>query len=151
MAVKDLELITASENEKPELSRFEHVLNSRRLPQSAKPPLPKLVGPNGETIEIPLLVYQVLKKIVAFMVQGKAFGVIPYDQSLSTQEAANILNVSRPFLIKLLEAGELPFVKVGTHRRVQFSHVLEYRNRTHIERRKALAEIANISQEIGEY
>jgi excisionase family DNA binding protein len=148
MVARELELIRANEDERPALSRIEGVLNSER---SAQHRLPKLVGPGGETIEIPLSVFRVLQRIVTYMVQGKAFSVIPYDQTLTTQEAADLLNVSRPFLIKLLESGELPFVKVGTHRRVQYGDLLAYKDRRHKERRKALADIANISQEAGEY
>ncbi len=85
------------------------------------------------------------------MMRGRAFSVIPYDQMLSTQDAADMLNVSRPFLVKLLEAGKLPFTKVGTHRRVQYSDLLQYKNNMHRERPTMLAEIANISQEAGEY
>jgi len=148
MVARELELIRANEDERPALSRIEGVLNSERSVQHC---LPKLVGPEGETIEIPLSVFRVLQRIVAYMVQGKAFSVIPYDQILTTQEAADILNVSRPFLVKLLESGELPFVKVGTHRRVQYGDLLAYKDRRHKERLKALAEIDNISQEAGEY
>ena len=70
---------------------------------------------------------------------------------LSTQEAADMLDVSRHFLVKLLEMGVFPFTKVGTHRRVQYSDLLQYKNHMHRERRRILAEIANISQEAGEY
>ncbi len=152
MAYGELELITAREDERPTLRRIEEVLNDEDgFPESAHHSLPKLVGPGGETIEIPLSVFRVLQQIVGYMMRGRAFSVIPYDQMLSTQEAADMLNVSRPFLVKLLEMGKLPFTKVGTHRRVQYSDLLQYKNHMHRERRKMLAEIANISQEAGEY
>lgn len=152
MANGKLERITAHEDEKPALRRIEEVINNENaFPQSAHHSLPKIVGPGGESIEMPLSVFRVLQKIVGYMVHDRAFSVVLGDQMLSTQEAADMLNVSRPFLVKLLEAGRLPFTKVGTHRRVQYNDLLQYKNHMHKERRKVLAEIANISQEAGEY
>jgi excisionase family DNA binding protein len=152
MATKELELISASENEKPALQKMEGVLN-REIPSSqpVNSSLPMLIGPEGEKLEIPISVFRALQKIVNYMMRGKAFSVIPYDQLFSTQEAADFLNVSRPFVVQILEEGEIPFIKVGTHRRVQFSDLLEYKNRMRQERHKALAEMARISQEAGEY
>lgn len=152
MTTKELELISASENEKPALQKMEGVLN-REIP-SSQPinfSLPMLIGPGGEKLEIPISVFRALQKIVSYMMRGKAFSVIPCDQLFSTQEAADFLNVSRPFIVQLLEAGDIPFIKVGTHRRVQFSDLLEYKNQMRQERHKALVEMASISQEAGEY
>lgn len=81
----------------------------------------------------------------------KDFSLVPYDQLLSTQEAAELLNMSRPSLIKVLEEGEIPYIKVGTHRRIQYGDVLEYKKRHHGERLQALTEMANMSQELGIY
>jgi DNA binding domain, excisionase family len=152
MPVQELELIAAAESEKPALKKMEGVLNRRQSNSNPPKVLPKLVGPSGEQIEIPMSVFKALYQIVDYMMRGKAFSVVPYDQTLSTQEAANMLNVSRPFLINnLLESGKLPYTKVGTHRRIQFSDLLEYKNHRRQERKATLAEIANISQEAGEY
>ena len=79
------------------------------------------------------------------------FSMIPCDQLLSTQEAADFLNVSRPFLIQLLEAGDLPSVEVGAHKFIQFNDLLEYKRRRSQERRKFLAEMLEFSQERGIY
>ncbi|HXR65046.1 MAG TPA: helix-turn-helix domain-containing protein, partial [Ktedonobacteraceae bacterium] len=70
---------------------------------------------------------------------------------LTTQEAADILHVSRPYLIKLLEEGEMPFTKVGLHRRIRFKDLRDYQKRRKEERRAALREMAHISQELGLY
>lgn len=85
------------------------------------------------------------------MSHGKDFSLVPYDQLLSTQEAAELLNMSRPSLIKVLEEGQIPYIKVGTHRRIQYSDVLEYKKCRHEERLHALAEMAHMSQELGIY
>lgn len=75
--------------------------------------------------------------------------LMPYHAELTTQEAADILNVSRPFLIGLLEGGQLPYHKVGTHRRVKFADLLIYKRRREVESEMALREIAAISQEMN--
>jgi excisionase family DNA binding protein len=153
MSVQELELITPDENERPVLKKMEGVLNSKKSLSTKPPslPLPKLVAPNGDSIELPLSIFRVLQRVVHYMIIGKAFSVVPYDQLLSTQEAADMLNISRPFLIKLLEAGALPFTKVGTHRRLQYSDLIIYKKHRDEERKKALAEMARMSEDLGIY
>jgi len=152
MLVKGTEPIKANENERQALQKIEEVLNRKPLlSQSDNASLPRLVGPNNETLEIPMSVFQVLQQAVNYMMHGKALSVIPCDQLLSTQEAADILSISRSSLVQLLEAGKLPFVEVGTRRRVQLSDVLEYKKHRSQQRRDSLAEMLSISQEAGEY
>src|SRR5579862_8611185 len=108
-------LITTNESEKLALQRMDGMLNGNgRGDISNSGSLPKLVGPHGEEIELPLSVFQLLKMAVHYMMLGRAFSIIPMNKELSTQEAADILNVSRPFLVNLLETGKIPFVKIGT-------------------------------------
>jgi len=69
-----------------------------------------------------------LASVMAILESGQGVSVVPINAELSTEEAAEILNVSRPHVVKLLETGMIPFHKVGTHRRIQLSEVLKYRD-----------------------
>ena len=91
-----------------------------------------------------------LAQILGFLANGQGVTVTPSNAMLTTQQAADFLNVSRPYLIKLLEAGEIPFEKVGTHRRVTFGELMEYKRRDDRERRHAADELTELGQELGE-
>lgn len=108
-----------------------------------------LRGSNGETddLVLPGHVLQILLDVLSEMSRGNAISLIPRHQELSTQEAANLLNVSRPFLVGLLESGEIPFHKVGAHRRVRLTDILAYKERTDQQRTQALDELSALSQE----
>lgn len=108
-----------------------------------------LRGCNGESddLVLPGHVLQILLDVLSEMSKGNAISLIPHHQEVSTQEAANLLNVSRPFLVSLLEKGEIPFRKVGAHRRVLLTDILTYREKTKQLRTQALDELAALSQE----
>src|SRR5215208_3928250 len=111
----------------------------------------KLRAPSGEEIELPHSVFEVLVRVVHEMARGNAVRILPVHAELTTQQAAELLNVSRPFLVGLLEEGEIPFRKVGSHRRVRLDDLLVYKDRRDRERKIALNELASESQELGLY
>ncbi|WP_409339927.1 helix-turn-helix domain-containing protein, partial [Nostoc edaphicum] len=111
----------------------------------------KLVGANGEQIIIPDSIYQVLLQIVHAMASGKAISIIPQQQELTTQQASELLNVSRPYLIKLLEQGDIHYIKVGSHRRVRFDDLMKYKQQRDIKRREGLKELTQFMQDEGFY
>ncbi len=82
---------------------------------------------------------------------GRAVVLIPENQQLTTQRAAGLLGVSRPHLIKLLEAGDLPFHKAGSHRRIYLKDLAAYQKRRDVERKAALDRIAKEAFESGLY
>jgi excisionase family DNA binding protein len=90
-----------------------------------------------------------LVDILAYMAEGEAVAIIPQDAELTTQQAADFLNVSRPFFVKLLEEGKLEFHKVGSHRRVYFRDLVAYKEQSMGERRKALDELAKQAQDLN--
>ena len=90
-----------------------------------------------------------LMSVLGELAQGNAVQVVPVHAELTTQEAANILNVSRPHMVKLLEDGKLPFHKTGRHRRVLFADLMKYKEQRDNESNKAMQELADHSQEFG--
>lgn len=112
-----------------------------------------LVGPDGQTVELPLEAFQVLRQVAQAMSVGKAITVAPIDQLLTTQEAANLLGISRPTLIKLLESGEISFERPGAsrHRRVRLHDVLDYQQHKRAQRRSELDELTREAAEAGGY
>jgi excisionase family DNA binding protein len=127
------------------------VAQIRELNRMLQGGTPALVGVDGAKLELPDTVFRLLKDIVRNMKLGRAIVLIPEDQQLTTQRAADLLGVSRPHLVKLLEAGELPYHKAGSHRRVYLRDILAYERRRDAERKKALDSIAKEAYEAGLY
>lgn len=109
---------------------------------------PRLVGPDGDTMAIPASAFHALKLVVQGMARGQTMTLVPHGKELTTQEAADLLHVSRPHLVKLLDDGAIPHYKVGTHRRIRIQDVLDYRERRAGSRRQKLNELTRLSQEL---
>ncbi len=104
---------------------------------------------DGQTLALPRAVKQLLAHLLTEMSHGNAVTLIPIHAEMTTQEAADYLNVSRPHLVKLLEEGTIPFHKVGSHRRVRFRDLKGYKDRITADRAKALDELAAQAQEFN--
>lgn len=106
---------------------------------------------DGHDLILPRQALTLLRDLLSEMAQGNAVTIVPTHAELTTQEAANILNVSRPYLVKLLETGEIPHHKVNTHRRVRFDDLMAYKQQSDAESAAALDELAKQAQELGMY
>lgn len=110
-----------------------------------------VVEHSEETIRLPREVATVLREILVNSAAGKSVGVIPMHAELTTQQAADLLNVSRPHVVKLMNDGMLPGHKVGTHRRIYASDVQEYKHQRDIAGRIAADELTALTEEMGLY
>lgn len=98
---------------------------------------------------VPRKAVELLRDILAEMAQGNAVTLMPLHAELTTQEAADALNVSRPYLVKLLESGAMPFTKAGTHRRIHLQDVIRYREQQSATSQKALQALVDQAQSHG--
>ncbi|MFL1377367.1 MULTISPECIES: helix-turn-helix domain-containing protein [unclassified Nocardiopsis] len=114
-------------------------------------PRARLVGPDGSEIELPEELYSVLRDVVAALSQGLAISIAPHNTMLTTQEAADLLGISRPTLVRLLTEGEIPYSMRGRHRRVLLHDLLGYRERSHREREDILDAMTAEGEEAGLY
>ena len=118
--------------------------------QGRKPLRVRLLDDPGKGIvEIPASAARMLVRVLEEMARGNAVTLIPAHAELTTQEAADMLRVSRPSLIQLLDEGKIEFRRVGTHRRVRLEALLAYKRRADTDRRAALVELAAYDQELG--
>jgi excisionase family DNA binding protein len=101
----------------------------------------KLIGPDGESRPLPDSVYAFLVELIGALQQGKCVTILQNQARLTTAEAASILGMSRQFLVNLLEAGEIAYHKVGTHRRIYVQDVMKYKVKRDDRRRKILREL----------
>ena len=102
---------------------------------------------DGHDLVLPRQAIALLHDLLTEMARGNAVTVVPTHAELTTQEAANILNVSRPHLVKLLEEGGIPFIKTGTHRRVRYEDLMTFKAQRDEQSQAALDELTAIAQE----
>lgn len=110
-----------------------------------------LVTADGSSIELPAEVYEALRDVVVAMADGQAITIAPHNTVVTTQEAADLLHMSRPTLVRLLQAGEIPFTQPGRHRRVNLADVLAYQHRLREARRDTLDTMTKDAAEDDSY
>jgi excisionase family DNA binding protein len=103
----------------------------------------------GESISVPAPAFRLFVDLLTHLANGEGVVLIPEHAELSTQQAADLLNVSRPYVVQLIEEHKLPARKVGTHRRVLLRDLIEYRRRDEAEREVVMQELADEAQELG--
>lgn len=112
---------------------------------------PALVGADGSRLEVPGLVFEALVQVATAMAHGQGVTVMPQNALLTTQEAAEMLGISRPTLVRLLADDEIPYEQRGRHRRVMLADLLVYQERMRRERRESLDRMAEEGQAAGLY
>lgn len=110
-----------------------------------------LVSPSGDPIPLPEPMYHLLARIVEVLVRGDAVTIVPVGKELTTQQAADLLNVSRQYLVRLLDEGRIPHRKTGKHRRLRIEDVLAFKAARDRERAKQLDALAAMTQDMGGY
>jgi excisionase family DNA binding protein len=129
------------------LQGFEVV--SQRIKSSRNRGVKIKIQETGEFITIPKKALSLLSAIIQNMAEGKTISIVPSNSEVSTQQAADMLNVSRPHLIKLLERKKIPFKKVGSHRRILLKDIMEYKEQQSKERETQLDFLANQAQDLN--
>jgi excisionase family DNA binding protein len=139
----------------PAEQRAEVEALSRVLDRAARADLErnacKLVGPSGEAIPIPESVFYALERVAEVLARGDSLTIVPVGKEMTTQQAADLLNVSRQYLVRLLDEGRIPFAKTGRHRRIRIEDVLAFKEERDRSRKAGLDELTRISEELGGY
>ena len=112
---------------------------------------PYLTDPAGRRLVVPEVIYDAFRDLLDALARGQAVTISCHGTELTTQQAADLLGVSRPTLIRLLDAGEIPSTRPNKHRRIKLADVEAYRQRRAVSRHEGLAAIAQVSDEMGLY
>jgi len=142
------EPVEARAQDRPALKRVVEALGQSVYRAADRP---KLVGPGNDEIDLPEAIYKVLRQAVRILLAGDGVSIVPVHKELTTQEAADLLNVSRPYLVRLLNENRIPHTKTGTHRRIKFGDLMEFKRTRDTERRQRLAELTALTEELGLY
>jgi excisionase family DNA binding protein len=142
MSIATQEPITLPQTEQRQVQDLERMLHLG---------VPALIGSSGERIELPSTVYQVLRRVVELMAQGQSITLVPDKQVVTTQRAADLLGMSRPFFVKLLETGAMAHHRVGNQRRVYLKDVLQFAKKRDDERQAALDRLTRDAFDAGLY
>lgn len=110
-----------------------------------------LVAGERKTLKLPAMALRMLAETMVHLARGNAVTIAPVHMELTTQQAADILGVSRPYLVKLLEEGKIPFRRPHHHRRVRLQELLEFKEREDTLRLQALDELTELTEELGLY
>ena len=120
----------------------------QRHPGEPHEPVRLTVEEDQEQLVLPRSAVELMARILAHMAAGRGVSVVPMHAELTTQQAADLLNVSRPFLVGLLDAGEIEYRLVGTHRRIKAASLVDYQRQDDVRRRAAADELTVLGQEL---
>jgi excisionase family DNA binding protein len=143
--------VAAPPEQRAEVGALFRAMGTMAHPPKKHAPKCKLVGPKGEMLAIPESVFYVLERVAEVMARGDSITIVPVGKELTTQQAADLLNVSRQYLVRLLDEECLPFTKTGKHRRLRIEDVLAFKENRDRNRRAGMRELSLLTQELGGY
>jgi len=143
--------VAAPREQQAQVAALSKALEGMVHARTRRAPPCKLVGPKGETIPLPESVFYVLERIAEVLARGDSITIVPVGREVTTQQAADLLNVSRQYLVRLLDEGRIPFRKTGKHRRLRIEDVLDFKEKRDKDRRAGLRELSRMTQEFGGY
>ena len=149
--IRKMQPVSLPPDQRETVEALLHLLEGLNLESAEASPGFRIVGPGGDSLSIPSTVFELLERLTALLARGEAVSIVPVRQELTTQQAADILNVSRQYLVRLLDLGEIPCRRTGKHRRVRAADVLAFKRRRDVKRRATLDEMTRLSQELGGY
>jgi excisionase family DNA binding protein len=141
--METLELSKRPSKSKQRIAEKSHEILSQILEHVHSPMTEIEIEETKEKLQIPSRALELLNEILKAMSQGKPISIVPVATEVTTQKAAEILGCSRPHLVKLLENGELDFIKVGRHRRIKFEDVVNYKQKMKAEQKSRLIQMMN--------
>ena len=145
---KAIEIIIPSKKD-TSLAELSSRVLATQIKSTRNPSIQILIeGKAQESVTLPATALRLLVDILVQMAEGNAVSIIPIRAELTTQEAAELLNVSRPYMVSLVESGEIPYRKVGSHRRILAKDVLAHKIKIDDARLKTLAELSEQAQKL---
>lgn len=111
----------------------------------------EVVGAKGQRLEVPAALTEIIYRAAELLAEGRPVAVMPNEEVLSTREAAGLLNISRQYLVRLVDAGELPAHKVGSHRRLHVADIVAFKAKRDAQRASALDRLTELSEDVGGY
>jgi excisionase family DNA binding protein len=143
--------VAAPPEQQAQVAALSRALGGMVHPPKRQAPTCQLVGPQGESIELPASVFYVLERVAEVLARGDSITIVPVNREVTTQQAADLLNVSRQYLVRLLDEGRIAFRKTGKHRRLRIEDVLKFKDERDKDRRAGLRELSQMTQEFGGY
>lgn len=143
--------VAAPPEQRAELIALSKAIDEMLQRPQLRTPQCQLIGPKGEAIALPESVFYILERVVEVLARGDSITLVPVGRELTTQQAADILNVSRQYLVRLLNEGRIAYHKTGTHRRLRIEDVLAFKTERDEQRQADLRELSQMTQEFGGY
>jgi excisionase family DNA binding protein len=143
--------VAAPPEQRAQVAALSRAMNGMVQPPKRRAPKCQLVGPNGEATSIPESVFYVLERVAEVLASGDSITVVPVGKEVTTQQAADVLNISRQYLVRLLDEGRIPFRKTGKHRRLRIEDILAFKEQRDKDRRAGLRELSRFTQDFGGY